>query len=195
MSNRLFPVFLKLEYLNLLIVGGGVVGLEKLNAVLSNSPQTKIMLVAPEIREEILKLAQQFPNLKIIQKEYSEEDLNGKDLVIAATSLQELNRRVWEEAKKKKILINVADTPDICDFYLSSVVQKGDLKIAISTNGKSPTFAKRLREVLEAVLPEGIDSILDNLNKIREKLRGDFEYKVRRLNEITSVFKDKNEIK
>lgn len=190
MANQLFPIFLKLEHLNLLIVGGGAVGLEKVNAVLSNSPKAKITLVAPEIKEEILNLAQRFPNLRIIQREYSEEDLNGKDLAIAATSLQELNRRIREDAKNKKILINVADTPDSCDFYLSSVVQKGDLKIAISTNGKSPTFAKRLRELLESVLPEGIDSVLDNLNKIREKLKGDFEYKVKKLNEITEIFKN-----
>ena len=73
---------------------------------------------------------------------------------------------------------------------MCSVVKKGDLKIAISTNGKSPTFAKRMREILEEILPEGINAILDNLTKIREKLKGDFEYKVKKLDEITSVMKN-----
>jgi precorrin-2 dehydrogenase/sirohydrochlorin ferrochelatase len=190
MSNFLFPVFLKLEKLNLLIIGGGAVGLEKLNAVINNSPACNITLVAPRIREEIVKLAQQHSNLKLLHKSYSEEDQIGHDLIIAATGIRDLNRKIWEDAKRNKILINVADTPDLCDFYLSSIVKKGDLKIAISTNGKSPTFAKRLKEFFEFVLPEGLDDVLDKLNKIREKLKGDFEYKVKKLNEITSVFKE-----
>lgn len=192
-GNQLFPVFLRLDQLQMLVVGGGAVGLEKVAAIFKNSDNAKVTLVAPEIREEIKEIAREFPNLKLIQREYLTEDLEGKDIVIAATSLQELNKRVREDAKERKILVNVADTPDICDFYLSSVVKKGDLKIAISTNGKSPTFAKRMREMLEEVLPEGIDAVLDNLRTIREKLKGDFEYKVNKLNEITSVFKNKKE--
>ena len=96
-------------------------------------------------------------------------------------------------AKARKILSNIADTPDLCDFYLSSVVKKGDLKIAISTNGKSPTLAKRLREMFEEIIPEGTQDLLDNLKAVREKLRGDFEYKVNKLNEITTIFRNKKE--
>ena len=191
-GNQLFPIFLRLDQLELLIVGGGAVGLEKISAILKNSSNANVTLVAPEIKKEIQELSEKFPNLKLIQKEYQSSDLDGKDLVIVATGLHELNKKVREDAKRKKILTNVADTPDICDFYLSSVVKKGDLKIAISTNGKSPTFAKRIREMLEDVLPDGMDSVMDNLKSIREKLKGDFEYKVKKLNEITSVFKNKD---
>jgi precorrin-2 dehydrogenase/sirohydrochlorin ferrochelatase len=88
--------------------------------------------------------------------------------------------------------VNVADTPDLCDFYLSSVVRKGDLKIAISTNGKSPTFAKRFREILEDILPESLQETLDNLKDLRDKLKGDFSSKVDMLNEITNVMKKKD---
>lgn len=190
MSNHLFPVFLKLEELNLLVVGGGSVGLEKVSAIYNNSPSAKVTLVAPEIREEIKTLARTYSHLILIQREYQVEDLNGKDLVIAATSIKDLNRKVRDDAKANKILINVADTPEICDFYLSSIVKKGDLKIAISTNGKSPTFAKRMRETLEEALPEGIDAVLENLKAIRDKLKGDFEFKVKKLNDITSSFKE-----
>ncbi|MBX9853167.1 MAG: bifunctional precorrin-2 dehydrogenase/sirohydrochlorin ferrochelatase [Cytophagaceae bacterium] len=190
-GNQLFPIFLRLDQLQLLIVGGGAVGLEKVSAILKNSSNANITLIAPEIREEIKALSDKFKNLKLIQREYQLSDLEGKDLVIVATSLHELNKKVREDAKSKKILTNVADTPDICDFYLSSVVKKGDLKIAISTNGKSPTFAKRIREMLEDVLPDGMDSVMDNLKSIREKLKGDFEYKVKKLNEITSLFREK----
>jgi precorrin-2 dehydrogenase / sirohydrochlorin ferrochelatase len=188
-GNQLFPIFLKLDQLHMLVVGGGAVGYEKISAIFKNSDNAIVTLVAPDIREEIKELAAQYPQLTLIQREYHFDDLDGKDLVIAATSIPELNKRVRENARNKKVLINVADTPEICDFYLSSVVKKGDLKIAISTNGKSPTFAKRVREMLEEVLPDGIDKILDNLQHIREKLKGDFEYKVKKLNEITSVFK------
>lgn len=191
-ENHLFPVFLKLEELQLLIVGGGGVGFEKLNAVLANSPDAKVTLVAPEIKQEIKELCRNYPFVSLINKEYSPSDLEGKDLVIAATSIKELNCQVRKDAKNRRILVNVADTPAICDFYLSSVVKKGDLKIAISTNGKSPTFAKRVREMFEEVLPEGIDNVLENLKTIRDRLKGDFEHKVKKLNEITSVFNSEN---
>lgn len=192
--NFLFPVFFKLDQLQTLVVGGGAVGLEKVTAIFNNSPNANVTLVAPEIREEIQTLAKEFPTLKLVQKGYKIEDLEEKDLVISATTIGDLNRRVREDAKQKGILVNVADTPGLCDFYLSSIVQKGDLKIAISTNGKSPTFAKRMRELLEEVLPENIDEVLDNLMEIRKKLKGDFEYKVKKLEEITSVLKkDKND--
>jgi len=82
-------------------------------------------------------------------------------------------------------LVNAADKPDLCDFYLSSVVQKGDLKIAISTNGKSPTIAKRIKEVLNDSLPAEIDELLSNMQQVRNKLSGDFAEKVKQLNEIT----------
>jgi precorrin-2 dehydrogenase / sirohydrochlorin ferrochelatase len=191
-GNQLFPVFFRLDQLQILIVGGGKAGLEKVSLLFKNSDNANITLVAPEIKEEIKEIASRFPNLLLVQREYQTSDLEGKALVIAATSIKELNKRVKEEAKARKILTNVADTPELCDFYLSSVVKKGDLKIAISTNGKSPTFAKRMRELLEEVFPDNISDILDNLRTIREKLKGDLEYKIKKMNEITSVMKDKN---
>jgi precorrin-2 dehydrogenase/sirohydrochlorin ferrochelatase len=191
-GNQLFPVFFKLEHLQVLVVGGGFVGLEKVKAIYSNCQNAQVTLVAPEIKDEIRALALDYPLLKLVQREYDKADLEGKALVIAATSIRELNKQVHEDARKGKVLCNIADTPELCDFYLSSVVQKGDLKIAISTNGKSPTFAKRMREMLEEILPDGITKILDNLNQIREKLRGDFDYKVKKLDEITSVLKEKD---
>ncbi len=189
-GNLLFPVFFRLDKLQLLIVGGGAVGLEKVEAIFKNSGNARVTIVAPEIREEIRALAEKHPALQLVFKPYDSSDLEGIDLVIAATCIHELNAQVQQEAKQRKILCNVADTPESCDFYMCSVVKKGDLKIAISTNGKSPTFAKRVREMLEDILPEGIDAVLENLTRIREKLKGDFEYKVKKLEEITSVMKE-----
>lgn len=187
--NTLFPIFVKAEQLHTLIVGGGYVGLEKATALLGNAPAARVTLVAPEIRAEINELASQHAGLTLIADSYRPDYLTGKDLVIVGTNDKAVNRQVQQDCKEKRILVNVADTPDLCDFYLSSVVKKGDLKIAISTNGKSPTFAKRFREVLEEILPDSLQETLDNLTAIRNKLKGDFQQKMERLNEITKVLK------
>jgi uncharacterized protein len=94
-------------------------------------------------------------------------------------------------AKDRKILTNVADTPVLCDFYLGSIVQKGNLKIAISTNGKSPTVAKRMREVFTEVIPNEMENVLQNMSTIRNHLKGNFAEKVKQLNHITTVLSDK----
>ena len=109
--------------------------------------------------------------------------------MIVGTNDKAVNNQIHKDCKVRRILVNVADTPDLCDFYLSSVVKKGDLKIAISTNGKSPTFAKRFREVLEEILPESLQETLENLQQIRNKLKGDFQEKLEKLNEITKTMK------
>ena len=190
--NTLFPIFLKLEQMNLLIVGGGYIGLEKLEAVLKNSPGTSITLVAPEILEDIQKLAKQH-DIKLIFEAYEPKFLDQKNLVIVGTGIMEVSEAVQKDCRARNILVNVADKPSLCDFYLSSVVTKGDLKIAVSTNGKSPTFAKRFREVLEDILPDSLQDTLDNLKAIRDSLKGDFESKVDKLNEITSVMRNQKE--
>ena len=192
-ENHLFPVFFKLNRLHVLVVGGGNVGHEKVNAMLQNCPDANITVVATWFLPELETLASRHHSITLIEKEFSCGDLLGKDLVIAATNLPDLNRSVWEKAKCSKVLINVADTPELCDFYLGSIVQKGNLKIAISTNGKSPTIAKRLKQVLQEAIPDTLDEVLNKLQVIRDKLKGDFSEKVKQLNEITEVLvQDKN---
>lgn len=191
--NQLFPVFLKLEQLHVLIVGGGNIGLEKITAVLNNSPQTRITLVARRILPEIREFKKQASHLTLLERAFEVSDLENKDLVIAATGDRAVSELIREESKKRKILINVADTPDLCDFYLGSIVQKGDLKIAISTNGKSPTLAKRLKEVFNEALPLDTQVSIDQLNRFRNQLKGDFADKVKQLNEVTALLIDKKE--
>ncbi len=186
-ENKLFPVFLKLENFRVLIVGGGKGGLEKVSAILNNSPKTEITLVASQVSDEIKLLAQANPNLKIRERSFEETDLNEIDFVISAVNNKETSLEIKHLAQERNLLTNVADTPEQCDFYLGSIVQKGDVKIAISTNGKSPTLAKRLRETLDESIPNEINEAVQNLVGIRKYLEGDFTEKVKQLNEITAV--------
>ncbi len=191
-GNDLFPVFFRPSQLNVLLVGAGNVGYEKLFFMYRHSGGAKIKVVAPYVCDEIQNMAQEYPEeITIIVKKFSESDLVGNNLVLVATDDVEVNKEVQRLAKKHNILVNVADTPELCDFYLSSVVKKGDLKVAISSNGKSPTLTKRIREMLEDVLPEEIDDLLQSLQEVRNSLKGDFEYKVKELDKITSIFKEK----
>jgi precorrin-2 dehydrogenase/sirohydrochlorin ferrochelatase len=184
-QNTLYPVFLKLEKLNVLIIGGGEVGAEKLRYMIKSSPDATITLVAETINVEISELLRKNENIKLHLKSYQNSDLEGINIAIVATDDKPLNAHIREEAKLRNILVNVADTPDLCDFFLGSIVTKGDLKIAISTNGKSPTFAKRFREMLEESLPDSIPELLNNMKIFRNKLKGDFKNKVKALNELT----------
>ena len=184
-KNNLFPVFLKLKTLRLLIVGAGPVATEKLNAVLGNSPDTRIKIVAKEFANELLELIKGKENIQALKKPFDPNDLRDVDIVISAVNNRETSKIIQEESHKEGLLVNVADTPDLCDFYLGSIVQKGNLKIAISTNGQSPTAAKRIKEMLHHALPEEIDDMIENLHIIRNQLKGDFQNKVSRMNEIT----------
>ena len=183
--NHLYPIFLKVHELNVLLVGGGFVATEKLEFLLKSSPLAQVTVVSRDFRPEFLEVASKAENVTLIQDLYHEKYLGGKHIVIGATDNKAVNRQIRDEAKERFLLVNIADTPELCDFYLGGIVTKGNLKIAISTNGKSPTTAKRLRQLLEEVLPEEIDDLLENLNAYRATLKGDFEYKVKAMNEIT----------
>jgi len=184
--NTLYPIFLKPNRLRVLIVGGGNVAHEKLLFLLKSSPETQVTIVAPQIKAQIRALVAVHSNAQIIIKAYSKQDLNRKNLVLAATGNKEINMIIRLDANEANILVNVADTPKECDFYLGSIVTKGDLKIAISTNGKSPTFAKRFRQVLESALPDSLPATISNLAQIRNGLNITFSEKVKELNAITS---------
>jgi siroheme synthase-like protein len=184
-KNHLFPVFLKLENMRVLLVGAGKVGLEKLTAIIHNAPATNVTVVADKISAEVKHLAQVHENIHLTDRLFQADDLEGKEIVVIAVDDKETSAYIRALAKEKRLLVNVADTPDQCDFYLGSIVQKGSLKIAISTNGKSPTVAKRIKEVLQTALPADLDSVINNLNAIRNRLTGDFDAKVKKLNALT----------
>lgn len=186
-TNTLLPVFMKLEEMKVLLIGAGNVGLEKLKAIKHNAPRTRICVVAKEISKQFAEYASLCEHVELIKDHYSGNYLKNADLIFSAVNDHALSAQIFADAEQDGKLCNSADKPELCHFYLSSVVTKGDLKIAISTNGKSPTMAKRLKEVLHHALPNQLDEILQNLHTIRGRLSGNFEHKVRKLNELTRI--------
>ncbi len=186
-QNNLYPVFLKLCNLKLLIVGAGNVGFEKLSFLLKSSPDANISVIAKNFSDQVQNLIADNDRIEIIEKAFTSTDVIGHDIIIAATNNEDVNAEIYAAAKHHNKVVNVADTPHLCDFYMGSIITRGDLKIAISTNGKSPTFSKRFRQLLESILPVESHSLVNNLKLIRDRLEGNFEYKVKELNRITKT--------
>jgi len=189
--NELYPIFLKLQQLNVLIVGGGNVGLEKLSFMLKSSPNANVEVVAPKFLPELEALIEKHPSVKMTKAKFKKKMLKKRHMVIACTDDLKVNKKVFDLSRKRYLICNIADTPDLCDYYLGGIVTKGNVKIAISTNGKSPTTAKRLREFFEEIIPDDINKMVENLNEYRKTLKGNFEDKVQRMNEITESLKNK----
>lgn len=192
--NELYPVFLKVHNLETLIVGGGKVALEKLGFLLKSSPNAKVSVVAPSFDSQIIEKASAW-KLNLIHDTYDQKYLSGKHIVIATTDDPKVNVQVYKDCRTKHILVNVADNPPYCDFYMGGIVTKGNVKIGISTNGKSPTTAKRLRQFFEDVIPDDIDELVKNLNSYRKTIKGDFEEKVEKLNEFTKGLVSNTKVK
>lgn len=235
--NQLYPAFFRLDRLQILVVGAGEVGEEKLSFILKSSPNARVIIVAPWMGQELKNLLDKYNEAALSRvpieedeagfggqtltaarftnetpagewrtsaggtvlhydREFQDSDVRIADLVVAATNFKEINHTVWEAAKAARRLANIADTPSLCDFYLGSIVTRGPLKVAISTNGQSPTFAKRFRQWLEAELPElETTNLLDNLKHFRDRLTGDFQTKVRELNQVTSSLLASGEVR
>jgi siroheme synthase-like protein len=131
-----------------LVVGAGPVGLEKIEGLLAAG--ARITVVAPEALPEVRELARE-GSIAWERREYATDDLEGQMLVVAATSDTALNVRVFEDAERRAMLVNVVDVPPLCNFILPAIVRSGPIAIAISTSGASPALAKRLkREIAEA---------------------------------------------
>ena len=189
MSNTLFPIFLKTETAHFLIVGGGNVGLEKTETLLKQNPTIRITIVATYFHPKLTKIISQHENISFFERAFEENDLQNKDFVIITTDKPEINLEVRELAKSKGIKVNAADQPALCDFYLGSIITKGSLKIAISTNGKSPVLARRMREYFTEIIPDNIEESIEVLNQFRTNHKGDFQEKLADLNKITQGFK------
>ncbi len=166
-SASLFPLFLKLEGKRCLVVGAGLIGLEKVESLLRCG--AAIRVIAPDAVPRVQQLSSQ-REIEWLPRRYEPEDANGCDLIIAATSDREVNRAVFEEASRRAILCNTADDPPLCDFFFASTVQRGELQIAISTAGQSPALAQRLRREIDAQLPADLGPWLAELGQLRREV-------------------------
>ena len=164
----LFPIFVKLEGRLVVIIGGGHVAEGKIPGLLSAG--ARIRLVAPSITPQIAEWVR-FGKIDWLPKEFEPADLDGAFLVIAATSAPGVNEAVFREAETRGLLCNAVDDINHCHFYYGAVVQRGDLQIAISTNGKSPSLAQRLRKEFEAQFSPEYEVWLEWLGAAREALR------------------------
>jgi len=164
-ENVYYPAFLDLRDRLVLVVGGGMVAARKVEAL--QKAGARIKVVSPEIVEEITGT----PRVDIIRREYEKGDLKGAYLVIAATDDDKTNRAVSDAAAAKRIFCNVVDRPELCTFIVPSVVEKGPIKIAISTGGVSPALSKKMRMVIGKTLGEEYEILAAILGKIRPIIR------------------------
>lgn len=166
----LFPAFLKLKDRPVLVVGGGSIAASKISSLVQAG--ARVTVVSPELSSQLAESVRN-REIKWLPKRFEPDDLDGKFLVLAATSLRDLNASVYHEADKRQVLCNAVDDVEHCHFYYGSIVQRGDLQIAISTNGKSPALAQLLRKELEQQFGPEYAAWVDWLGAAREVLRAE----------------------
>jgi len=165
-TTDMFPIFLRLDGRRVLVVGAGTVAEGKIGGLLEAG--ASIQVVAPEAVFQIKKWAGEGV-VEWKARGFQPGDLDQVSLVVAATSSSELNAQVFKEAKARRVLCNAVDDPENCDFYYPAVVRRGDLQIAISTNGRSPALAQRLRRELEEQFGPEYEKWVEELGRAREQ--------------------------
>ncbi|MHC4598884.1 MAG: precorrin-2 dehydrogenase/sirohydrochlorin ferrochelatase family protein [Planctomycetota bacterium] len=168
--NPLYPLFLDLHDRKALVVGGGSVALRKIDGLLQC--HAEVTVVALEIQPRLLGLEEE-GRIRLHARPFEEADVEGMTLVIAATDDPEVNRRVYDATRRGHALCNVVDVPELCDFHVPAQVVRGDLKVAVSTGGKSPAFASRVRNEIEGILTGRYAEALRVLEAFREGLKKD----------------------
>ena len=164
---KYYPINLNIHNRNCLVVGGGGVGTRKVITLLDCG--ARVTVVSPDPTPRLKKLAAE-GSIQLKERSYRSDDVDQVFLVIGATDDENLNRQISKDAERVKILCNIADRPDVCNFILPAIVRRGDLAITISTSGKSPALAKRLRLDLQTQFGEEYADLLRLMGAIRDKL-------------------------
>ena len=164
---RYYPIQLDIRNRPCLVVGGGGVGTRKVNSLLDCG--ARVTVVSPEAGPELHAAAEQ-DRITLRLREYESADLEGMFLVVGATDDEELNRRISTDAGTRRVLCNIADRPDKCTFILPAVIARGDLVVTVSTSGKSPALAKKLRRTLGRQFGEEYAVLLTLLGAVRKRL-------------------------
>ena len=164
---RYYPIYLDVKDRKCLVVGGGAVGTRKVETLLECG--AKVTVVSIDASEKLKKLSNS-GLIRLKERAFQTDDLESVFLVVVATDDEDLNIKVHTAAERRRVLCNIADRPEACNFILPSIVSRGDLTIAISTSGKSPAFAKKLRKQLEAQFGDEYAEFLNLMGAIRKKL-------------------------
>jgi len=164
---RYFPIQLDIRNRHCLVVGGGGVGTRKAKSLLACG--ARVTVVSPEASKELKDLADR-GEVTLRRREYASADLQGVFLVIGATDDESLNRRISADAEDFRLLCNIADRPEKCNFILPAVVQRGDLVITVSTSGQSPALAKKLRRDLQAQFGDEYARLIELMGAVRKRL-------------------------
>src|SRR5271163_2461374 len=157
-------MFMKLAGKQCLIVGAGKVGAPKIGGLIDTG--VRIHVVAMEAASEVHEWAEA-EKIELKLRPFAESDLNGKFLAVVATASPSLNKFVYDEAQRRGVLCNVVDVPEYCDFFYPAVVRRGDLQIAVSTAGQSPSLAQKIRQQLERQFGEGYAAWVEQLGETR----------------------------
>jgi len=164
---RYYPIHLDIQGRRCLVVGGGGVGTRKVKTLLACG--AKVTVVSPEISDQLQTLAESEP-LTLKPRPYRTEDIEGMFLVIGASDDETLNRQISGDAERRNTLCNIADRPEKCNFILPSILRREDLVITISTSGRSPALAKKLRKTLERRFGPEYGDFLKLMGAVRGKL-------------------------
>ncbi|MDT8300883.1 MAG: bifunctional precorrin-2 dehydrogenase/sirohydrochlorin ferrochelatase [Sedimentisphaerales bacterium] len=162
-----YPIFLELGDRRSVVIGGGSVAARKAQALLNAG--TRLVVVAERI-DNMMTVICQGKNAELIKSRYSKEYLAGAVLVIAATNNNQLNKQIYKDCQELEILCNVVDVPELCDFYVPAVVKRGDLQIAIGTEGRCPAYAGHIRKKLEKTFSEKHGLFLVELEQLRKRI-------------------------
>lgn len=182
----LFPMFIKLTGKPCLVVGAGKVGEPKIAGLIDTG--ASIFVVATAATEQVREWARA-GKIELELRAFFRSDLDGKFLAVVATNSQSLNQLIYREAQQRGVLCNVVDVPDLCDFYYPAVVRRGDLQIAISTAGQSPSLAQKIRQQLERQFGQGYAAWVKELGETRRLILGselDKETKLELLHSLAS---------
>ena len=162
-----YPIFLELGDRRAVVIGGGSVAARKAQALLNAG--TRLVVVAERI-DNMMTVICQGKNAELIKSSYAKEYLAGAVLVIAATNNNQLNKQIYKDCQELEILCNVVDVPELCDFYVPAVVKRGDLQIAIGTEGRCPAYTGHIRKKLEKIFTEKHGQFLAELEQLRNRI-------------------------
>jgi siroheme synthase-like protein len=166
--NPYYPLFLNVKAMKCIVIGGGLIALRKVKDLLEHCAD--ITVVSPYTCKGIDELSAQ-GKIRVLKRKYQMGDLEGSYLAVVATGDRSLNKKVVNEAKEKKVLLNIVDDPELSDFIVPSVLHRGDVSIAVSTGGRSPALARKIRAGLEFYFADEYSALALLVNGVRTELK------------------------